>query len=104
MPPSKAMTDKKHPPRRTVTDAKAAADQHWQKVNQGIARGIVDRDAIVQAMSWLNDIDGEEMQKRESDYMQRRKKWLIDPDAPSVDEELEKNYQCLRDNNIKPSM
>lgn len=47
-------------------------------------------------MSWLNDIDGEEMQKRESDYMQRRKKWLIDPDAPSVDEELEKNYQCLR--------
>lgn len=87
---------KKLPPGRTPQDARAAAEKNWEKVKQDMANGIIDRDAIVQAMSWLNEIDGEEVQKRESDYMQKRKKLFVDADKLSDDEEIDKNHEHLR--------
>ncbi len=88
---------KKQPtPGRTAQEARAAAEKNWDRIMQDVSKGIIDRDAIVQAMDWLNQIDGEEMLKRQNDYLHKRKESMIDPDKSSGDPAMDAHYDHLR--------
>lgn len=89
----------KHPiNKRISTEARDAAENNWNKVMHDVSNCIIDREKIIYAISWLNDLDREEVKKRDKEYMHmlKREEWLIDPDMSSGNNEMDEIYAQLR--------